>query len=104
MLVISRDVGQAIRVGDDIEVLVTAIDQRTIELVVTRLEVKGRLTTELTHRLARDEQIDLSDECTCAVMDIRPPKVRLGITAPKTMSVHRKEVWEAIRRETGGDA
>ena len=33
------------------------------------------------------------------VVDIRGDKVRLGITAPKEISVHRKEVYDAIRRE-----
>ena len=32
------------------------------------------------------------------IMDIRWIKVRLGITAPKVVQVHRKEVAEAIRR------
>ena len=30
------------------------------------------------------------------IVDIRGNKVRLGITAPKCIPVHRKEVYEAI--------
>ena len=33
------------------------------------------------------------------VVDIRGEKVRLGIKAPAHIAVHRKEVYEAIRRE-----
>lgn len=33
------------------------------------------------------------------VVDIRGDKVRLGINAPKEIPVHRKEVYDAIRRE-----
>jgi len=33
------------------------------------------------------------------VVDIRADKVRLGINAPRSVSVHRKEIYEAIRRE-----
>lgn len=47
----------------------------------------------------RDETIMIGDEIEVTVVDIRGDKVRLGITAPKKISVHRKEVWEAIKRE-----
>ena len=32
------------------------------------------------------------------IVDIRGDKVRIGIEAPKDMPVHRREVWEAIKR------
>lgn len=32
------------------------------------------------------------------IVDIRGDKVRLGITADKGVSVHRQEVWEAIKQ------
>lgn len=47
----------------------------------------------------RDESIIIGDNIEVTVVDIRGDKVRLGITAPKDISVHRKEVYEAIRRE-----
>ena len=47
----------------------------------------------------RDETICIGDEIEVTVVDIRGDKVRLGITAPKEISVHRKEVYDAIRRE-----
>ena len=33
------------------------------------------------------------------IVDIRGDKVRLGINAPKEISVHRKEVYDAIKKE-----
>ncbi len=47
----------------------------------------------------RDERIVIGDDVEVVVVDIRGDKVRLGIVAPNTVSVHRKEVYEAIRRE-----
>jgi len=47
----------------------------------------------------RDETIMIGDDIEVTVVDIRGDKVRLGINAPKSISVHRKEVYEAIRRE-----
>jgi carbon storage regulator len=47
----------------------------------------------------RDETIMIGDEIEITVVDIRGDKVRLGINAPTRIAVHRKEVYEAIRRE-----
>jgi carbon storage regulator len=47
----------------------------------------------------RDETIMIGDEVEITVVDIRGDKVRLGITAPRHVQVHRKEVYDAIKRE-----
>lgn len=47
----------------------------------------------------RDGAIMIGDEIEITVVDIRGDKVRLGITAPARIAVHRKEVYEAIRIE-----
>jgi carbon storage regulator len=47
----------------------------------------------------RDETIIIADEIEITVVDIRGEKVRLGINAPAHVPVHRKEVYEAIKRE-----
>ena len=47
----------------------------------------------------RDETIMIGDDIEITVVDIRGDKVRLGITAPSSIPVHRKEVYEAIKRE-----
>ena len=38
------------------------------------------------------------------VADMRGDKVRLGVDAPKSIPVHRDEVYEAIQRKEKGDA
>ncbi|MEX0652921.1 MAG: carbon storage regulator CsrA [Phycisphaeraceae bacterium] len=47
----------------------------------------------------RDETIMIGDAVEITIVDIRGDKVRLGITAPREIQVHRKEVYEAIRHE-----
>ncbi len=47
----------------------------------------------------RDETIMIGDNIEITVVDIRGDKVRLGIAAPADVTVHRKEVYEAIKRE-----
>ena len=47
----------------------------------------------------RDETIMIGDEIEITIVDIRGDKVRVGITAPPHIPVHRKEVYEAIQRE-----
>ena len=47
----------------------------------------------------RDETIMIGDNIEITIVDIRGDKVRLGITAPATIPVHRKEVYDAIKRE-----
>src|SRR5205085_8510934 len=47
----------------------------------------------------RDQTIMIGDDIEITVVDIRGDKVRLGINAPSEVPVHRKEVYEAIKRE-----
>ncbi len=41
----------------------------------------------------------IGDDVEITIVDVRGDKVRLGITAPKEIPVHRMEVYEAIKRE-----
>src|SRR5262244_848996 len=47
----------------------------------------------------RDETIMIGDDIELTVVDIRGDKVRLGIKAPTHIAVHRKEIYDAIKRE-----
>ena len=47
----------------------------------------------------KDEKIIIGDKITVMVIEIRGDKVRLGIDAPRDVTVHREEVYEAIKRE-----
>ena len=51
----------------------------------------------LTRR--RGESIVIGGEIEVTLLQVQGDQVRLGITAPKDISVHRKEVLEQIRAE-----
>jgi len=52
----------------------------------------------------KNESIVINDDITIVVVEIRGDKVRLGIEAPKEVPVHRREVFDAIRRNETPDS
>ena len=46
----------------------------------------------------KNESIVINDDITIVVVEIRGDKVRLGVEAPKEVPVHRREVYDAIKR------
>lgn len=46
----------------------------------------------------KNESIVVNDDITIVIVEIRGDKVRLGIEAPKEIPVHRREVYDAIKR------
>jgi len=47
----------------------------------------------------QDEELVIGDTIVIQVIDICGDKVRLGVTAPTDILVHRREVYEAIQAE-----
>lgn len=46
-----------------------------------------------------DESIIVGDNIKITVLEIQGDKVRIGIDAPRELSIHREEIYEAIRQE-----
>jgi carbon storage regulator len=47
----------------------------------------------------KNESIVVGEEVEVRVVDVRGNTVRLGISAPRSIPVHRREVYESIRRK-----
>ena len=129
-LVLTRHVDESIMVGDEVEVQVVGLKSGTVRLKIvaprsipvhrrevfdaireTRLEVAssiastdprpGKPSGGLVLTRYAQQSIMIGDEVEIAVVEVRPTTVKLKIVAPRTVAVHRREVYEAIR---GGGA
>jgi carbon storage regulator len=47
------------------------------------------------------ESIIICENIVLTVVEVRGDKVRLGIEAPRDVPVHRREVYDAIKRSEG---
>ncbi len=47
----------------------------------------------------KDESIMIGNDVEITIVDVRGDKVRLGINAPRSVEVHRKEIFLAIQKE-----
>src|SRR6266404_9253093 len=71
-------------------------DGPAIRLVSGRGEKKENTMLVLSRK--KNESIVINNDITIVVVEIRGDKVRLGVEAPKEVPVHRREVYDAIRR------
>lgn len=49
-----------------------------------------------------NQSIVIGRDVTVTVLEIRGDQVRLGITAPRSVAVHREEVWLELERDGDG--
>ena len=74
-------------------------DRGNVDLVSSRERLpphERRTMLVLTRK--KNESIVIRDDIVVMVVEIQGDKVRLGIEAPKEVTVHRREVYEAIDR------
>ncbi|NRA24125.1 MAG: carbon storage regulator CsrA, partial [Oleispira sp.] len=54
----------------------------------------------LTRRV--NETLMIGDEVTVTVLGVKGNQVRIGVDAPKSVEVHREEIYQRIQREKNG--
>ncbi|MEE2641456.1 MAG: carbon storage regulator CsrA [Planctomycetota bacterium] len=52
----------------------------------------------------KNESIVINDDIKIVVVEIRGDKVRLGVEAPREVPVHRREIYEALKKVSDSDA
>ncbi len=58
-----------------------------------------RFVSVLVLTRKKDQTIMLNDDIEITVLDIQGDQVRIGINAPRNVSIHRKEVFLEIQQE-----
>jgi len=106
MLVLTRKAGQSIMIGDDIEVSVTSVVGEKVHIEVGFRSPLGErvrvgMQAPRTVPAKSSQSIMIGDDVEVSVLSVIGEKVRIGIQAPRTVPVYRREVYLEIQREQG---
>lgn len=105
MLVLSRKLGQVLRIGDDIRVTVQSIG---LGQAVFRIDCPPEITiwpprgnrtqVDGARIISRsvNETLLIGQEIKIEILSMRGRQARIGITAPENVAIHRSEIYDRI--------
>jgi len=91
---ITREIDQTLLIGDSLAISPTDIDRNGVRLAIRGRHIGGPHDGETfssAQELAKGASMKLGPLVTVVVVDLLGDAVRLGVLAPATMSVRRKE-------------
>jgi len=65
------------------------------------MKQKGDVMLILTRKVG--ESLVIGDDVSIIVLGVKGNQVRIGVDAPKSVSVHREEIYNKIQDEKGSD-
>jgi sRNA-binding carbon storage regulator CsrA len=108
MLVMSRGAGESIVVQTErstVVMTVTRLDANAPGVTVVLISTDASKPGDLACRTVELDQVGATtkagDAGEISLVDRREHRARFGVEAPSTASVHRLEVYEALRRRPG---
>jgi carbon storage regulator len=104
MLVLSRQVDEAVMIGEHIVLSVTDIDSSIVRVVVSGRMLGGAEdggNFKQAYEMSVGQSFPIGPMIRVTLVDTRSDTARFGINVPKHVLVHRKEIFDAIRRENG---
>jgi carbon storage regulator CsrA len=92
MLVLTRRPGEAIQIGDDIQVAV-------LQPAGQEMRIAATVSSPVTVAWTSDREARIGDEVQVSVLGILREALRLGVEAPRWMPVYRKEIYDELEIE-----
>ncbi len=100
MTLLSRKVGESLVIAGAYLITVLQIESTKAKIRLSGTPQHGRISfDEIVHEqsLARGESLAAAPNISCSIILITGDKVRLGITHPPSIEVHRKEIYDKLQ-------
>tara|TARA_B110000008_G_scaffold279562_1_gene327222 strand:- start:2906 stop:3244 length:339 start_codon:yes stop_codon:yes gene_type:complete len=96
MLILMRKVGEKLVIGDDLKVELIEVNMNSVRLGVYEVD---EFSKPVFVNREVSQVLELFDDVTIHVLQINGRQVKLGIDAPRSISVHREEIYKKILAE-----